>query len=304
VSGLTGITGTGTVGDQTRAVAAETYDSRRLSVSGGRVTRTRSWVVYARPGANTLVPSGDYPALATGVQYGQVHPEDATLRAVDVTSSPTRMAGRLAYDVTWTYRRVEIQPAGVPDDPEAPGYQEVNLDGEPQFLDAWRQQRSGGGWATAPRGDIIPPRTDVGGVPIDTGGRAGSFLVRVGSYSIPRNYRLQDYVATQFLDAMGARNDAPFLGFETGALLYARPRSSRIEQGVVRVVHTLVLDEFFHCRQIAGADENGEVEITTPGGVIDGITYEKSHASSVFWIQPFPRLIDFQSINIVDLSQL
>lgn len=276
--------------DSQRFAAVETFDSRELQVQGGKRTRRRRFIVYAREGAGTVLPSDNFAAQQTGVVYGDSHPQDPVLRALDVSVRVLPETGRGAMEVVWSYRRGELT-GEEPDDPEAPEYQSVDLTGEGRFIDVYRQG------ADIPA-DGIPPagRPDIGGEPVDVAGEPISTLVTTAAYSVVRNYPLTGYSASTILNLVGSRNNATFLGFPTGSVLYGRPRSSRIAQGVVRVVHQLLVDqETLHLRQQAAADSEGvRLSNQVPGGAGD------SHAERVYHVQPFPTLSDFSVLGIVD----
>jgi len=283
------VDGSGSTGDTTRLRSIETWDSRTLNVTQGRRTRTREFVVYATDGSGIVVPSDAVAVQQTGVAYGDAHPEDPGLLALDVTVAVTPEAGRGALRVRFTYRRGElIGPE--PEDPLAPDYQEVNLSGDGQFIDTYRDNA-----AVPDEGTVAPGRVDIGGEPIDVAGEPQSRLLVQGTYVISRNYPLSEYSAPTLLAAIGVRNQAPFLGFPAGSLLYGRPRTSRVAQGVVRVVHQLILDQHrFHLRQQAYATTEGkQLGTNVPGG--EG----GSHASRVYHVQPFPLQGDLEALNIV-----
>jgi hypothetical protein len=275
--------------DGQRFDAVETFDSRELQVQGGQRTRRRRFIVYARAGAGAVLPSDNYAAQVTGVAYGDAHPEDIALRALDVSVRVLPETGRGAMEVVWGYRQGELS-GPEPDDPEAPGYQQVDLTGEAQFVDVYRQD------ADIPP-DGIPPagRPDIGGEPVDVAGEPISQLLRVPSYSVVTNVPLSQYQAQTIIDLTGTRNAGPFLGFPVGSVLYGRPRSSRIAQGVVRITHQLLVDqERLHLRQQAAADTDGvRTSTDVPGGTPGDL-----HASRVYHVQPFPNLADFTVLGI------
>lgn len=276
-------------GDSTRLRAVETYTSRGLRVSGGKRERTRTFIVYATVNAGTVVPSSNAAIQTTGVGFGDPHPEDADLFAVDVDVRILERMGRRGMQVVFTYRGVEISGGGSPQAPDEPDFQTVDLVGSGFFVDAWRVPSPGDTpWSVAP-GEPVNTSLDIGGESVDIGGTPREVFVRQGRYEIVRNYRFTDYRATDYLRAIGARNDDTFVGFPAGALLYGEPRASRVNQGVVRVVHSLILDEFFHLRQVPDLDpDTGEIVLGNTG-----------QAAVVRWFQPFPRLLDFAALDMI-----
>lgn len=268
--------------------AIETFDSRDLQVQSGKRTRRRRFIVYAKSSAGEVIPSESYAVQLTNVGYGDAHPEDLGLRALDVSVRILPETGRAAMEVVWSYRRGELT-AGEPEDPEAPGYQQVDLSGETQFISIYRQN------ALIPTNGIPPQgRPDIGGSPVDVAGEPISLLLRQAAYSVIVNYQLSEYNSQLLINLSGTRNNATYLGFPAGSVLYGRPRATRISQGVVKVTHQLIVDqEQLHLRQQASADSDGiRTSTTVPGGVGD------LHASFVYHVQPFPVLNDFTVLGI------
>lgn len=275
-------------GNTSKFDAVETFDSRTTSVDGGKQTRTRRFIVYANSGSGEVIKSTNLAVSLTGVAYGDTHPENPLLRALGLSVRVLPETGRAAMEVLWTYRRGELDDVE-PDDPEAPEYQSVDLSGEAQFFDVFRQD------AALPSGGNPPAgKPDIGGTPVDVAGEPISLLLVTGAFRVQRNVALSNYSAVQLLDLTGTRNNAPYLGFPTGAVLYGRPQASRIAQGVMRVTHQLLVDrDRLHLRQQAQADSEGvKLSISVPGG--EG----GSHAERVYHVQPFPLLADFSVLGI------
>lgn len=286
------------VGSQFTSV--EVYDSRRDQLIDGREYRSRSFRVYS-PDNGPEIPDSRSAVIETGVNYGDPHPENAQLRAIDVSVRVNPTVGRRMFEVTWTYRAVSLSIVGSepPKNPDAPDYQEFNITTDPTLVDVYRAPPF---FEFPPNGNITNPPwpSDIGGVPVDSAGQRGSYLFRRGIIEVSRNLELQQFNVFALLEAGGARNASDWQGFEAGRLLYLGARSSRVSVDVVQVVHQLGFDEFFHLQQVADTDEDGNVKLSTPDETnVGGSVYPSAHAFPVRWFQPFPRLIDFDLLDII-----
>lgn len=287
------------LGDSTRLQAIERYDSRRASTNQGAVTRVRRFQVYSKAGSGTPVPSAEVAVNEVGVDYGDPHPENSALRAIDVTVEVDAQAGRNLYNVEWTYRQVGFAGIGGgvgPANPQAPNYQEFNISADPTLVDVYRIPP----YAEFPPGGNNPqPTVDIGGVPIDVEGQRASYLNRRAILEVVRNYDFDFYNPRLFIAAAGNRNELPWQGFSAGRLLYLGSRADRIAQGVVRVSHLLGFDEFFHLLQVAQTNEDGTVKVAPPGTFIGGVPYDSAHANRVSFAQPYPGIVDFDALDMV-----
>lgn len=285
-----------TSNDNPRIRAVEAYDSRRAETVSGREQRFRKWHVFRTDGSGEPVPSADSAVNETGVSFGDPHPEAALLRAYDVRTRISTTAGRGVYEVEWVYRNVLGLFDGQPEDPEAVDYQEFNITADPTLIDVYRAPP----FPEFPLGGNNPqPGIDIGGVPLDTAGQKSSYLNRRAIIEVVRNYDIATYNPLLYVSAGGRRNAEAWEGFEAGRLLYLGSRTSRIAQGIVRVVHLLGFDEFFHLIQVANTDENGDVTLTEPGAVIGGVAYDSSHARPVGFAQPYPNLVNFDTLDMI-----
>lgn len=313
-----------------RFAAVETYTSRQANLQEGREQRSREFIVYSTGSSLEPLPDAATVVQLTNVEYGDQHPENTNLRAVDVDIRPTRNAGRGAYLVVWNYRAVSFtggipgQPNPTPENPEAPDYQEFNLATDPTLIDVWRVPPFDP-LAFFEDGNIVfdnDQPEDIGGIPVDTGGIPASYLFRRGTFEITRNIEFSQFDSRPLLEAGGARNQSSFLGFPAGRLLYLGARSTRVSQGVIRITHEIGYDEFAHMQQKPDVvDATGEIKLSQPfieddppgpsdppateiftldeNGVRKGRKYETRHAYKVKWFQPYPRLLEFDSLGIV-----
>jgi hypothetical protein len=281
-------------GDSERFVAVETYTSREFSLASLKQERRREFIVYARETTTELLLNIDQAGEQTGVKFGDPHPDDPRFVAVDFRSAFIPEAGRRAARIEIVYR--PFVASEIPVGPEEETYQEINIDGDLEFVDTWREQSDDPPMLIPLNGNAPKPRVDIGGCSIDIAGQPVSRPLRTGRWQITRNYSINEYNAGQLLYAVGTRNNATFLGFPTGSALYGRPKSTRVAEGIIKVVHEIIVDPVqFHMRQSARADENG-IELVN-GGL--GSCGAGQRAAFVYWVQPFPTLIDFNALNII-----
>jgi hypothetical protein len=272
-----------TEGGQSGLTVIETYTSPAIRQDDERIRRVREFIVYGELG--TL----DQALAAVNIQYGDPHPDDPAAVAVDVDASILPETGRFAARVAYTYSAERELLA------------EFSIDADLEFVDTWRVpvvNDDGSGFPLLFPADGIPPleRTDIGGCPVDIGGQPISRPLRIGRYQTAQNYTREDFNFATLFDAVGCRNDAEFLGFPRGSLLYGRPRSTNLAFNTIRVTHEFVVDPLqLHMRQQARANEEG-IELTNDHPCT-GVGFG-TYASFVYWVQPYPRLIDFEVLGI------
>lgn len=301
-------------GDTTRLKAVEVFDSRRTRVAGGRLSRSRRFIVYAQEGAGLVIPHDRAALTQVGVQYGDPHPDDPSCLALDLDVGPIASTGRAAYEVRWTYNQGEFggfndPDLALPQDPERPDYQELSLDGSTSFEEFYRNpwpevlpdglpQGTPAPWAIPPAA-VTDTTVDIGGEPIDINGDPQPIQVTKGSLRIVRNFNQSTFQERFFLEKTGRRNAVPWRGYAAGELLYLRVTATRVAQGVIRSVHEFAFDPFLHNRQRAiGTGEEGFAEPKVATG-INPLDPSASHASDVRWYQPFPDFIPFDDLNLI-----
>jgi len=264
--------GTGEFGANPQVRVARVIGGESFERSGERDRRRIQWSVTPKdPSVEAQVATATLAWRAVGVQVGDAHPEDPSLRASEFRVSQTR-ENRYAWVVEWTYQPVSpTDPGG--DDPTEPGFVEVNVDNEVEFQDFYVQ---GADFYTNGLPPLPPVPTTIGEI-IAVDGRPTSLPVRTIRADISIIVEGFPDFAT-FAIASGRRNNVTFLGGAVGSILYTGARSNRIAPNRFRVTHTFVQDEFFHMRQIGTFDPD-------TGDLID-----------CFVIQPFRNFADFQAV--------
>ena len=266
-----------TAGGQSGLTVIETYTSPAIQQDDERIKRVREFIVYGE------MANLDQAIAAVNITYGDPHPDDPAAVAVDVSANILPETGKFAARLAYTYVAERELLA------------EFSIDADLEFVDTWRVDNTVGGFPLTFPDLGIPPlvRQDIGGCPIDVGGQPVSKPLRVGRYQTAQNYPREDYDFSVLFNAVGCRNDREFLGFPPGSLLYGRPRSTNLSPNRIRVVHEFLVDPIqLHMRQQARADESG-VETTSTHPCDDG-----TYAAFVYWVQPYPQLIDFGVLGI------
>ena len=93
------------------------------------------------------------------------------------------------------------------------------------------------------------------------------------------------------------RNDAAFAGFEYGTLLLTDTKMQRVHHEYVRLVYSMLYDEWRHARQRPKAVITNSNE--GPKTMTDGI----GHLSEVFWFQQFLGSVDMETgFNTAELA--
>ena len=264
--------GTGQFGKNPLVRVARVIGGESFERSGERDRRRIQWSVTPKDASSDAqVATATLAWRAVGVQVGDAHPEDPSLRASEFRVSQAR-ENRYAWIVEWTYQPVSpTDPGG--DDPTEPGFLEVNVDNEVEFQDFYRQNAAIPVDGTAP----LPIAPILDGELIAVDGRPTSLpvrLIRADISIIVEGFPLFATYAT----ASGRRNNVVFLGGAVGSILYTGARSNRIAPNRFRVTHTFVQDEFFHCRQIGTFDPD-------TNALVDS-----------YWVQPFRDFANFESL--------
>jgi len=169
---------------------------------------------------------------------------------------------------------------------------EYSVQGEP--VDIWR---SG---ATAPANKSTPADTDIGGTKVDSGGEPISSFNNVARVTV-RNVIVGR--PTPPLGFINRRNSNGFAigpySFDAHTVLFTGCNISRVGSSTYEIVYSFAYDEKFHLRQIAKKSaENGEVVKSAKADTCGGTptappSGQTSHASCVFWRQPFPDTATF-----------
>jgi len=204
-------------------------------------------------------------------QIGDLHDDFEFLRVTK--RSVTRMAERNdAWKIEFTYEHLI-------DIPEVQVSQSSEITG--QFIGVWRSN------AGEPDNLNSPAAADIGGTMIDSAGSPTSVMLKQQTFSLSFEQFGSIPVSTLF-NATGKRNSQGFFGFAAGYLVYLGVSFATKTTSSYTRTDKFLYDGFAHCRQVVGAFD-GDLNPTLDS---DG------HATTVFWVQPFPNTTDFSSLGI------
>jgi len=254
-------------------------DSGTINAGGAR-TITRSFYVFpfdTFADADAAMANTDADGVAIDDEY--------TLGGVTATYYGTRSWSRVdGSGDTWVFNleyttatsdsgdtNVDIQTQGDSRGTTKSVYRVVSSDG-------WAAGNDTSGWNN-------PTRSDIGGIPVDSGGTSTSII------AVDRRFEtteLNDEFPTlgALSNLVGTRNLHSHDGGEAGTILYTGfGWNLDTNSGMWQIKHTFAVDKLtFHAEQVAKTNAQGEV-LTTKFGK-DPLEYFS--ASHVFWIQPFP----------------
>jgi len=175
-----------------------------------------------------------------------------------------------------------------------PGFIAIEYSAQGEPVDIWRAG------ATAPANKSNPADTDIGGTKVDSGGEPISTFNNVARVTV-RNVITGR--PTPPLGYINRRNSnsctiGPY-SFAAHTLLFTGCNITRTGSSTYEIVYSFAYDENFHLRQIAKKSaETGDVVKSAKSDTCGGTptappSGETSHASCVFWRQPFPNYIAF-----------
>lgn len=263
------------------ATIYETQETRDFSMSGGRVSASRRFVVWD-DAAEIVEPAVVRDLFGAGLpEMGDLFPGEWNIFATNYAIT-RRPESRGVWDVEISYSNNEpgtFQPAEV-------GYVDYSIDYSAEFREMWRV---GSGLSIPTNG--TPDANDIGGVKIDQAGVPVSVLVRMSTIQITETVSSLSVSARSLVirAARGRRNNTVFQGAPKGQALYQGATATRIAIDTYTITHKFAQDEYSHLLQVPQRNENTEVALVATSGVFN--------ASVVRFVQPFPNFYDFNAIS-------
>tara|TARA_R100001082_G_scaffold101632_1_gene71289 strand:- start:138 stop:956 length:819 start_codon:yes stop_codon:yes gene_type:complete len=267
------------------AKSIEFVNSRAISSSGGRGSGTRTFHLTGVTSASTA-----YNYFGTSVGSGDLlpkkgdqHPDFPGLVAKDFDMS--LVDGHTdVWKITWTYEVISQDWAAAPESipevlPNEVDYVEISSQIRAEFVSVWRV-----GVTYPEYGDPDNDTVECEGVSIDKAGVPLSVQRNIQELTITETVNVPDwetYRAVRF-----TRNNRPFLGADTGKVLYRGTSVARTGVNVYQVSHSFVEDQDYHLQQSPKLI-NGEPALTSTG----------LHAESVYWVQPFSVFANHNAIS-------
>lgn len=171
------------------------------------------------------------------------------------------------------------------------------------IVDIWR---SGSSMSIQANGNGPSDGTDISGSPMDTSGEPISNIQTVINVSV-RNVIYGRPAYATIASIVGKRNSAAYTfgasgntyACTAGSLVLTGSTTSRIGPNTYEVNYQFSHDPYtFHMRQQALRDKDGNVKHDPATSAAVSST-NISHATHVYWVQPFPLTTAFSALNIV-----
>ena len=252
---------------------------------------TREFLVVENDSTVTAQPSMGQVIRSTGVRL-YVPDLDPVLGNLIPLSVSVRTQGdkQIQYLVSFKYGLETVGSDDSTDDPSAPSFVAFNISQKPIAFDLWRADDF-----TFPADRL----TDIGGTPVDVAGEAiTAFIIQQELELQVRYEKFADVPNLDSLSSVAKRNSTPYLGAESGSLLYTGMSLSRDGINSYNASFTFVWDQFKHQRQSPKRDQNGDVILIEDP---DSTPTDKHYiAETVMMKQPFPDLIDFHLLGLPD----
>lgn len=261
----------------------EQRDTRNFSQSTGRISASRTFVVYddAAP-LTTPAAVRAYFDSTNLPQIGDLFPGETDVYAVNFDISLVEDSEK-AWRVQFSYENVEPGDS----QPNEEGYTEITIDYKAEFRDIYRLSPNLG---LAPNGNPSN-ENDIGGIPVDASGSPISKIQRLSELIITEVVAASTFPARSLIirAARGKRNNAPFQGAPIGQVLYQGATATRIAVNKFQIQHRFAQDEFYHLIQRPQKNAEGD----PVKEFINGFW----RAKPVSWVQPFPDGYDFNTIS-------
>jgi len=259
--------------------------------SNGKVSASRRFAVWDDSTPITT-PSTIRDLFGTTVgstalpDVGEIFPGEIDVFCVSYSIKLVQESRNL-WNVDFQYESSEFEPSSEKK-PDEPGYVEFTTNHTAEFRDAWR---------VAP-GLVFPSQGDAGmnnecgGQKFDTAGEPLSIMRKFTTLEVTETVLLSTLVYRLSLinAARGARNNDNFYGGVPGTFLYLGGQSSRISISAARLTHRFLHDDWYHMIQSPSRGPDGRIALMS---MQDG----RRVAESVYWRQPFPSKVSFQSIS-------
>lgn len=250
---------------------------------------TRTFLVVEDDATVTTQPSLDQVIRSTGVRlYIQDNPVGGSAPplgnliplAVNVRSESDAL---IQYSVEFKYGLDSL----IPDEesPDDPNFVSFTLSQRPVAVDLYRSDDGS---------LIIEEGQEIQGEPVDEAGIPLTAFVIQQDLELSVRYPSFDRVPNiSSLYLVAKRNSTPFLGAESGTLLFTGMSVSRDGVSSYRASFTFTWDQWRHMRQVPERDQNATIPTKNTFTVDD-----RHHAEKVFYKQPFA---DFENFNLLGI---
>jgi hypothetical protein len=163
--------------------------------------------------------------------------------------------------------------------------------------------------ATLPTNGTPSGFTDIAGTAVDLNGNPREYevpqtLVSVEVWwdrTLPSGTPAAEPAYSTYSSTVGKRNNATFIGYPQGSLLYRGFQAAPIDN-YYRITHTFLHDEWYHLEQIPAPNPTGQ-PVLVPGATYG--SFQVLQADEIFWYQKYTSTAAFSSlVTAAQLSEL
>jgi len=273
----------------------ELASSRRFDFNEGKPRAERKFIVTGAADesvvialfGSTLPDQYDNYPNDSGMPYSMV------AFTYDITKEPNALE---TWNVTMKYKAEVIgsgatNPTSTNLVPNEVGYRTARLSMSAEFQDAYRRFASVALMQLAASG--TNETTDIGGFSIDVAGMPIARLHYRQEFTILiTDQFLPD--AQKIAEQIGTRNDAQFLNYPLGTVVFAGCNCETIpEVGRNSIEYRFIYDQAYHCIQYPLKANNGSPILLTA----DSGNLKKGSAQTVLYKQPFTYLTNFSNLS-------
>lgn len=286
-----------------------TKRERQATYDRGRWSGTQSYLVTDDGAASITV----YTIASGASSYevfggGDDNTMAAYMRFVSATYSPVGDGMDKIWDVVFSFESTTGDGANatvidVKSETEQ-GFTAIETSITTNIVDIWR---SGSSMTIATSGNSPSDATNIAGSPMDTSGEPISNIQTVINISV-RNVIYGRPVYATIASIVGKRNSEAYTLGSTGntyicaagSLVLTGSNTSRIGPNTYEINYQFSHDPYtFHMRQQALRDKDGNVKHAPATSAVVSST-NISHATHVYWVQPFPLTTAFSALSIVN----
>ena len=273
----------------------ELASSRRFDFNEGKPRAERKFIVTGAADESvvialfgtTLPDQYDNYPNDSGMPYSMV------AFTYDITKEPNALE---TWNVSMKYKAEVIgsgatNPTSTNLVPNEVGYRTARLSMSAEFQDAYRRFESVALMQLAASG--TNETTDIGGFSIDVAGMPIARLHYRQEFTILiTDQFLPD--AQKIAEQIGTRNDAQFLNYPLGTVVFAGCNCETIpEVGRNSIEYRFIYDQAYHCIQYPLKANNGSPILLTA----DSGNLKKGSAQTVLYKQPFTYLTNFSNLS-------
>ena len=284
-----------------------TKRERQATYDRGRWSGTQSYLVTDDAAASISVytiasGSSTYQVFGGGDDTSMA----AYMRFVSATYSPVGDGMDKIWNVVFSFESTTGDGTATLIDVKSEteqGFTAIETSITTNIVDIWR---SGSTMTIATSGNAPDDSTDIVGTKVDTSGEPISNIqtvinisVRNVIYGRPAYATIASIVGKRNSDAYTFGATGTMYACTAGSLVLTGSTTSRIGPNTYEINYQFAHDPYtFHMRQQALRDKDGNVKHAPATSAVVSST-NISHATHVYWVQPFPLTTAFSGLSIV-----